>query len=51
MKDLQIRKQTLESRWWQEEEGLLRAASKYAKEPEKFIEYIKMNKKLWLIYY
>lgn len=35
----------LESQWWNEDEKLLRNASKYAKEPEKFIEYLKMNKK------
>ena len=35
----------LESRWWQEDERRLRDASKYAKDPERFIEHIQKNKK------
>lgn len=35
----------LESQWWNEDEKLLRKVSKYAKEPEKFVEFIKNNKR------
>lgn len=35
----------LECRWWQEDEELLRDASKYARDPEKFMEHIHKNKK------